>query len=342
MLKVGIAGYACWYHALAFCENLRNSEVIKISSVFDPIEKQAKRMQEVSGAEKLFTEFDRFINSGIDAAILTGLPSRRVMETTKLAVAKKHILIDKPISVTSGQAKEIIGICKKENVKLMVGYNLHWYPSVKVLKQTLDEGKLGKPLYGYYAYDGPMMQESEWSTEPGWLVKKDEITSYWFVHVDHGIEIFPWLFNAKYTEVYADIRNLNHPHYNIADWGIGVFRMDNGANITLKCDAITPGPFEILDIRIICEDGAITFGLFPEAYLKITGKGMTTGELWEYSFKDHWSKGLAKMAEDFAICIMENKPMPITGEMGYRLQKASEMAHKSNDLHKPVKIAFDL
>jgi predicted dehydrogenase len=342
MLNIGLAGYANWYHALAFCENLRKSEIIKIKSVFDSDDKKAQRLGEKSGG-KVFTDFDKFIDSKIDAVILTGLPSSRLVEVKKLAKAKKHILIDKPISVNSSTAKEIIEICKKENVKLMVGYNLHWAQSLKIAYEIIKEGKLGKPVSGFYIYDGPMIQGTEWSPEPGWTVDPKEVISYWIIHADHGIELFPWILDGKYTDVYAKILNVAHPQYNITgDWGIGIFTMDNGAKIILKCDTATPQGLDILDIRIICEEGGILFSHYPEATLKIIGKRYTRNEMWEYKFKDHWQKGLAKMAEDFAICIMENKAIPITGEMGYRLMKAVEIAHLSSELDKTVKIVFEL
>ena len=162
MLKVRLYGYQVWYHSLAFAEELKKSKSVKIISVFDEDPKQAKRLGEAAAKHKelkIYTDPDEFAKSGIDFAILTCLPSRRIEAVKKLASRKKHLLIDKPISSTSAGALEIIKICKSENVKLMVGYNLHWSKSLKFAKEVLDEGSLGKPLYGFFAYDGPMLQE---------------------------------------------------------------------------------------------------------------------------------------------------------------------------------------
>ena len=53
--------------------------------------------------------------------------------------------------------------------------------------------------------------------------------------------------------------------------------------------------------------------------------------------------GMAKMAEEFASYIIEDKPVPKYQSVeiaGYRLLKTAEAAHKSNDEKKLVKINY--
>lgn len=345
MLKAGLSGYQIWYHAIAFAEGLRESKTIKIVSVFDEDPRQAQRLGEASGGAKVFTDLDKFIDSGIDIAILTGLPSKKLNEIKKLASTKKHILVDKPISSTSEDAFEIVQVCRKENIKLMVGYNLQWAKALRKAKEILQDGKLGKPFYGFYAYDGPMLQETEWSKKPGWRMDKKENMSCWFTHADHGINTFMWLLDSIYTDVFAQIKNLANPQYDSSDWGIGIFTMENGTKIVLKCDATTPPEFEILNIRIICENGGLVFNYFPQSSLEVIGPELTGNKICQYSFDDHWQKALPKMAEEFASCVMDNNPIPkyLSGEIaGYRLLKTAEIAHQSNALNKQLKISFDM
>ena len=345
MLKVGLSGYQIWYHAVAFAEELRESKTMKIVTVFDENPRYAERLGEASGGAKVFTDIDKFIDSGFDFVIMTGLPSKKLAEIKKYAAAKKHILIDKPVSATAKDALEIVNICNKENVKAMVGYNLHWSQAMRQAHDILRDGKLGKPLYAFYAYDGPMMQETEWSPKPGWLMDPKENMSYWFIHVDHGIDIFMWLLDAAYTDVYAQIQNVANPQYASADWGVGLFTTDNGVKAVLKCDAITPPAFEILNIRVICEGGGLVFDYFPSARLQVVGRTLTWNKVWEYDFKAHWRKGLARMAEEFAAYIIDDKPIPkyqSTEIAGYRVMKTAEFAHRSKDLNSQVKISYEI
>lgn len=346
MLRVGISGYQIWYHSIVFAEELQKSSTMETVSVFDENAVFAKRLGEAAGGVKVFTDIDEFIDSGIDIVIMAGLPSTKLSEIRKYAAAKIHILNDKPVATTSADALEMANICKQENVKAMVGYNLHSAQTLKQAHDILREGKLGKPLYAFFAYDGPMLQETEWSTKPGWLMDPKENMSYWFIHVDHGIDALMWLLDAKFTDVFAQLENLNHPDIqDNTDWGVGLFTMDNGVKAILQCDGIAPAPFEILNIRIVCEDGSLVFDYFPTPKLQVTGNNLTYGKIWEYDFQDDLRNGMARMAEEFASYIIEDKPIPKYQSLeiaGYRLLKTAEAAHKSNDEKKLVNISYEV
>jgi len=346
MLKVGISGYQIWYHSIVFAEELQKSSTMKVASVFDINPVFAKRLGEAAGGAKVFTNIDEFIDSGLDMVIMAGLPSTKLAEIRKYAAAKIHVLIDKPVATTSADALEIANVCNRANVKAMVGYNLHSAQTLQQAHDILREGKLGKPVYAIFAYDGPMLQETEWSTKPGWLMDPKENMSYWFIHVDHGIDALMWLLDAKFTDVYAQLENLTHHDiHDNTDWGVGLFTLDNGVKAILKCDGIAPAPFEILNLRIICENGALVFDYFPEPKLQVTGNELTWGKVWEYTCHDDLRNGMAKMAERFASYIIEGKPVPKYESVeiaGYRLLKTAEAAHKSNDEKKLVNISYDV
>ena len=132
-----------------------------------------------------------------------------------------------------------------------------------------------------------------------------------------------------------------NPQYASADWGVGLFTMDNGVKAILKCDAITPPDFEILNIRIICEDGGLVFDYFHSASLQVVGNKLTGNKVWEYDFKDHWRQAFGKMAEEFAMYITDDKPIPkyqSTDIPGYKLMKIAEIAHQSNDMNKQLNL----
>ncbi|MCZ7554215.1 MAG: hypothetical protein M5U05_16825 [Anaerolineales bacterium] len=129
------------------------------------------------------------------------------------------------------------------------------------------------------------------------------------------------------------------------DWGVGLFTMDNGVKAILKCDGLAPAPFEILNIRIVCEDGALVWDYFPTPKLQVSGNKLTWGKVWEYTCQDDLRNGMARMAEEFAAYVVEDKPVPKyqTVEIaGYRLLKTAEMAHKSHDEKKLVQISYEV
>src|SRR5690606_23727916 len=56
----------------------------------------------------------------------------------------KHILCEKPMSISSTQAKEMIEVCKKNNVQLAVNYTYRFHPLIIKAKEIIDSQMLGK------------------------------------------------------------------------------------------------------------------------------------------------------------------------------------------------------
>jgi predicted dehydrogenase len=63
-----------------------------------------------------------------------------------IQLAKKgyHILLEKPMATKLEHCKEIVRVCKEENVHLAVCHVLRYLPVVKKIKELLDKNVIGK------------------------------------------------------------------------------------------------------------------------------------------------------------------------------------------------------
>jgi predicted dehydrogenase len=94
-----------------------------------------------------YSDFDKIIdNKNIDLVYLTLPNSMHHPFTLRAAKAGKHVLTEKPMSVTAKEAEEMVAVCQKANVKLYVGYRLHFEPYTKELIRLRTSGELGKVL----------------------------------------------------------------------------------------------------------------------------------------------------------------------------------------------------
>jgi len=64
----------------------------------------------------------------------------------QLAELNVHLLIEKPLSVDLKGVENLIQICNKSNLKLALGYNLRFLPSLKKFKSFIDENLIGSIL----------------------------------------------------------------------------------------------------------------------------------------------------------------------------------------------------
>ena len=67
----------------------------------------------------------------------------------KLILSKKHVLIEKPMTLTIKHAKELVSLSKKMKVNVLVGHVLLFHPAIKKIKEMIVDGRIGELQYIY-------------------------------------------------------------------------------------------------------------------------------------------------------------------------------------------------
>ena len=67
----------------------------------------------------------------------------------KAILSGKNVFVEKPLSLNSRDAEELIKLAKENNCILMVGHLLQYHPAFKKLKEIVKSGELGKIQYLY-------------------------------------------------------------------------------------------------------------------------------------------------------------------------------------------------
>lgn len=86
--------------------------------------------------------------SDIDAVsicVWTGLHARLAIEAME---AGKHVLVEKPMAVTTEEAQAMQAAAEKTGKVLMIGCNHSYDPATDHVKQMLEAGELGELIYG--------------------------------------------------------------------------------------------------------------------------------------------------------------------------------------------------
>ena len=68
-------------------------------------------------------------------------------EVIRVAKAGKHAICEKPMAINAKQGQEMIDACKKANVKLLVGYRMHFEPKTLEIIRMRKDGEFGKILF---------------------------------------------------------------------------------------------------------------------------------------------------------------------------------------------------
>lgn len=142
-IKWGVAG--CGHFAEnSFLPTVQLTRRGRVRSVFSNTKKRAEQLANKFSIPNYSSDYDQFLNSDIDAVYISSANINHFEQTIKAANAGKHILCEKPMSITSEEAKEMIDVCKKNNVLLSINFVMRYHPIIIKAKEIIDSRMLGK------------------------------------------------------------------------------------------------------------------------------------------------------------------------------------------------------
>lgn len=115
-------------------------------------EKAERVATTVEGAEHGIT-YDQFHEGeAADAydAVYICTPNALHLPYVRTAAAyDKAVLCEKPMERDSDRAREMIDVCEKHSVPLMIAYRMHTEPAVRRMREIVDAGLIGEPVEAY-------------------------------------------------------------------------------------------------------------------------------------------------------------------------------------------------
>lgn len=148
MIRVGMIGYGYWGPNLL--RNLIKTEDCSVVSVADlnpaklKVVKRLYAFLEVSASSSQLLE-----DPDIDAVVIA-TPIATHYELAKQALLRgKHVLIEKPMTVTTAQANDLIRLAELKQKILMVDHTFMYTGAVRKIKRIIDSGELGE----FYFFD---------------------------------------------------------------------------------------------------------------------------------------------------------------------------------------------
>ncbi len=130
MLKVGVFGVG---HLGKFhLNNWKEIEGIKLVGFFDPNNDNAKEVTEKYGLKRFMDE-DKLMDACDIIDVIT--PTNQHYEICMKAVRKgKHVFVEKPITHTLQEGKNLVNMVREANVKLQVGHVERFNPAYLAVK----------------------------------------------------------------------------------------------------------------------------------------------------------------------------------------------------------------
>ncbi len=146
--KIGVAIVGLGYWGPNLVRNFNKLSDIKLEYGCDLLESNIKRAKHDFPQIKYTTNYNEILQDPYVQAISIATPLSTHFDLAKKALlSDKHIIVEKPFTKTTDEAKELIKLAKKKKLKVMVGHTFVYSEAVKKLKTLIDAEKLGKLLY---------------------------------------------------------------------------------------------------------------------------------------------------------------------------------------------------
>lgn len=139
--------------------------------------------------------------------------------------AGKDVFIEKPMTLTSEEARQLAALAEDTKRLIQVGYYYRFHPIAEWIKGAIREGRLGILRY----VTGRFMGFKRARTDVG------------VTHTDgiHFLDLFNWLLDSAPKDVYAVCRD--HFHRGKEDFSIVLLTYPNGTVAQVESGYIQPG-----------------------------------------------------------------------------------------------------
>jgi predicted dehydrogenase len=155
MLKVGIIG--CGKIADAHAAQIQRIRGCEIVAVCDREELMAKQLYERFRVKHYFSDLSRFFEEGRPDVVHITTPPESHFELGRRCLEQGcHVYMEKPFTLHTWQACELVELAEKNGLKLTVGHDLQYSHVARRMRQLIAADYLGgRPVHmeSYYCYD---------------------------------------------------------------------------------------------------------------------------------------------------------------------------------------------
>jgi predicted dehydrogenase len=144
-VKVGIIGYGYWGPNLTrnFYE-LPSADLVAVADLSEERLKQASLKYPQIVAKH---DYQELFDLGLDAVVVATPPATHYQIAKDCLEHNLHVLVEKPITLKSEDAEELVELADTRGLTLMVGHIFAYNSAVHALKKYIDSGELGDIYY---------------------------------------------------------------------------------------------------------------------------------------------------------------------------------------------------
>lgn len=138
----------CGYWGPNLLRNFAENEAAQLVWICDTDESRVAAMGRRYPAARTTTDYrNLFADSELDAVAVVTPVATHYQIAKEALLAGKHVLVEKPLTATVGEAEGLIELAKRKRLTLMVDHTFVYTGAVRKMKEILNGGEFGELLY---------------------------------------------------------------------------------------------------------------------------------------------------------------------------------------------------
>jgi 2-hydroxy-4-carboxymuconate semialdehyde hemiacetal dehydrogenase len=242
------AGRIAQWHALAVDREPRADLV----AVVDHDLAAAEALAAQFGAQTATTQLDAVCALEAVDAVIVCAPTARHHEIALLAIAHgKHVLVEKPLATSVGEAEEMVRAADAVGVQLMSSQTLRFMPMFGWAKAFIEAGGLGTPIQAIERRLTHRLDNFPWWKElPNFLV------AHWG---SHSLDLISYLLDDTVSTAVCDAASVVSAFGVVDDFNLQL-RFSRGARAGIHMSFASRVP--VHDILLIGETATLDFSCY--------------------------------------------------------------------------------
>ena len=318
---------------MMLCENAELVAVMEISA------ERAEACRAKWGCKRAYDTVEALLaDPEIDAVYIATPVTFHAQQAMAAADAGKHILIEKPIAMSSEEGQKVVDYCESKGVKIAAGLMMRFGSYVQAMKKAVAEGKIGKPVSGY-------AQFTCWypDTPGAWRQSKKIAGGGAMMDMGvHCIDLLQYILGTSVKQVAAFHDTISFS-YEVEDSSMVMLRMENGCQCVVQSNFNIPDDASLWRIELFGDQGRligngvigqVDGGELDAMFLGEQGgydaqqdKKNITGQTIDVTFGDCYERQITS----FCDSLLTGAPMEVPAEQAVQVQRIMEAAYRSND-----------
>lgn len=144
-----IAVIGCGYWGGNYVRIFDELDGVRVAAISDKRESMLDRFRSLGPDVLLTTDAREAIRADVDAVVVCTQASQHYAVTVDALQQAKHVLVEKPLTTCSSEARELSASAGSAGLVLMVGHTFMFNAGIRILKQYVDDGSIGDLYYLY-------------------------------------------------------------------------------------------------------------------------------------------------------------------------------------------------